>query len=773
VSAALTHFFRLSAWTKGVEELSDERMEQLEGTVERIIYQNDSNGYCVLELSNDQGEEITAVGTIPFVNPGELILLHGQWTNHISFGRQFKAESFERMLPSTESSIFKFLSSGAVKGIGKATAKKILDKFGSSALDIIETHSERLCEIRGISPKKAAAITESFQAQIGIRNVMLFLSGFGLSPETAVRVYKKWGALAVEAIRRDPYLLCDEIHGFTFAKADTIGQALGFDIDSAERLSAGIKYVLKHNLQNGHTYIPRGPLLAKASKLLGASVEHLEDVLEERIAGKDLERIHMDGVEAVFLPIYFKTENEVAQRLLQVDLQPALDDPVPEALLNRIEAESGILYAPEQKRAIQAASQCGVMVLTGCPGTGKTTTLRAIIRLFEHREQKVVLCAPTGRAAKRMSELCGREATTIHRLLEMEYAQEEFPRYARNQKNPLTADVIIVDETSMVDVVLMLALLRAMRQGTRLILVGDINQLLPVGAGNVLGNIIASELFSVVELTEIFRQKQGSKIVENAHAINRGELPDISNKSTDFFFLSRGDFDSVAETVIDLCKNRLPLNMNLSPFWDIQVLSPTRKTGIGTMALGVRLQNELNPPHPAKKEKKFRDGCFRVGDKVMQTRNNYEMVWEREQVDEKGQGIYNGDIGIIQGIDFSDETMQIQFDDRWVNYPFEKLEELELAYAITVHKSQGSEFNAVVMPVMRGAKPLMSRNLLYTAVTRAKTLVILVGLEQAVSQMVLNNRRSERYTGLCYFLRQQSFESSDSKSALSSDFLAF
>ncbi|MEI7580008.1 MAG: ATP-dependent RecD-like DNA helicase, partial [bacterium] len=620
------------------------------------------------------------------------------------------------------------------------------------SLQIIEETPEKLSALKGISLQKAKKIGEIYKEQFGVRSLLIFFSQYGITPSLALRIFKRWGAKAVDIIKDNPYLLCDEIYGIGFTKSDEMAVKMGMPMDSNFRLSSGIKYVLRHNLSNGHTFLPRHKLLDAAISVLNCTTENVESVLEELISTGELFNVkNEEGLDSIYLTYYFRAENYVSIRLNTMNKLKEDETHDIKILIDEIEKSNGIQYAKKQREAISECINNKLLILTGGPGTGKTTTLRGMIALYEKLELKVALAAPTGRAAKRMEELTGKEAKTIHRLLEMEYTSEHLPKFAKNESNPLDFDVIILDEVSMVDIMLMEALLRATPLTCSVMMVGDADQLPPVGAGNVLKDIVKSEILPTVRLDEIFRQASQSLIIVNAHKIIKGEQPDLSVKNSDFFFIRKDNSEDVLETVIQLCSKRLPQTYNYSPLSDIQVLSPSRKSSTGTAVLNERLREAINPFSNKKKEKKVRDVILREGDKVMQTRNNYDIVWSREN-NETGTGIFNGDIGIIDEIDFEFETVAIRFEDRTATYDFEILEELEPAYAITVHKSQGSEFNVVVLPIFDGPQILFYRSLLYTAVTRAKQMVIVVGSEQKVRHMVENNRSSGRYSGLKYFL---------------------
>ncbi|HIR56474.1 MAG TPA: ATP-dependent RecD-like DNA helicase [Candidatus Gallacutalibacter pullicola] len=730
--------------------MQEEQLFEMSGPVEQIVFRNEKNNYTILELNNGQ-ELVTVVGILPFVGVGEDLRVIGTWITHPTFGRQFKVQAFERFKPQTAEAILKYLSSGAIKGIGAATARKIVDAFGENTLEILEKEPERLTSIKGISRKKALEIADELRQTYGIREVILYLGRFGITPEEALRVWKLYGAQASEQIQRDPYCLCMEEIAIDFARADQIAQSLDRPRDDENRIQAGILYVLRHNLSNGHTCIPEDKLLAASCRLLEVSQELAKDCLLTLKSRQDVISGSFDGKEFIFLPQLYQAEVYAAGRILMMLQYPAPPIVGIEQYIATIEEEEGIQYAEGQKLAISQALSKGALVLTGGPGTGKTTTLNAIISILEAQGGKVFLAAPTGRAAKRMSELTGREAKTIHRLLHVEWDDRNRPVFAKNERDLLACDALVVDELSMVDALLFSGLLRAMPLGCRLILVGDCDQLPSVGPGNVLGDLIASGLLPVVQLKEIFRQSMKSLIVTNAHRIVAGIQPELHVRSSDFFFLPCRDPARIGSTVVDLYANRLPASYGYSPLTDIQVLSPGRKGDLGTMELNKRLQDAVNPPSAAKQEITIGASLFREGDKVMQTKNNYNLPWTRLD-GTTGEGVFNGDVGILVEVDKRAGALTVQIDDKLVVYGRESAEELELAYAMTVHKSQGNEFLAVVIPMYPGPRQLYYRNLLYTAITRAKSLLVLVGREEVVRGMVENDRKTRRYSGLYYFL---------------------
>lgn len=730
-----------------------EGLLSIEGSVEKIIYQNEENGYTVCEIFTPSDEIFTLVGNMPYLSEGETVSALGSWVNHATFGKQFKVEFYEKQLPATETAILKYLASGAVRGIGKVTAQRIVSQFGADSFEVIEHNPQWLSEIPGISPKKAEQISASFAAQFGMRNVMMFCREY-FGPTTAVRIYKKWGNGAVERIKQNPYILCGEIYGVGFEKADAIAKDLGMKKNAPERIAMGLKYVLMHNAaSNGHSFLPLDKLCAVAKRLLSCEMNEIEDEAAALETRGEIVCVRHEGMKCAYLRDYYEAEKYTAEKLCALDRAGKnLGEDNVLSLISMVERESNMEYAVLQKRAICQAASNGVFILTGGPGTGKTTVVRAIIRVFDAMGLRIALAAPTGRAAKRMSQSAGEEAKTVHRLLEMEYGAEDKLRFRKNEKDQLEDDVIIIDEASMLDLMLTDALLKAIKPGARLILIGDVNQLPPVGAGHVFDDIIKSDRFATVELTHIFRQAQESLIVTNAHAVNHGEYMNLESKSGDFFFLPRQEDAQTAAIIAELCKKRLPKSYGLTVFDGIQVITPSRKGDAGTEMLNSALQSVINPPARGKAEKKVRDFTLREGDKVMQIKNNYDIEWNKNGT--QGFGIFNGDIGVIKKIDLSEELITVDFEDKICEYDYTMLDELELAYAITVHKSQGSEYPIVIMPLYRYTPKLLTRNLLYTAITRAQSIVILVGNGEVAKAMVDNNRQTKRYTGLRYALEK-------------------
>lgn len=723
--------------------------ERIIGTIEDITYINEDNGYSVF-IVDCQGEPVTVVGIFPFLNVGEQVELIGEYIIHPQYGQQFKAYQAIRKMPSSTASILKYLSSGAIKGIGPATAQMIVSRFGEDTLNIIENDSSRLAEIRGISAEKAKKIGEEFLKLYGVREVMLKLSGLNITSNEALRIYKKFGLKSIEKIADNPYLLCRESLGFSFARADEIATSLENSVDSAYRSEAGIEYILKHNLSNGHTCLPKDKLLLTAEKLLGYSVDTLDDILENMVYSGDLVKAEFDETEFIFLPQYYTAEKYCANRILLMSAVPPTEIPVSVSRLEQVERETGVLYDEVQKTAITCALSNGLSVLTGGPGTGKTTTLKAIISLLEETGAKIALAAPTGRAAKRMSELCLREAKTIHRLLEVEWSEDR-QIFKRNEKNPLEYDCIIVDELSMMDIILFEALLKAMSVNCRLILVGDVDQLPSVGAGNVLNDIIESGKVPVTRLEKIFRQAQKSFIVTNAHRIIKGEMPQVKSNDSDFYIVNSPEPDKL---ITLLYCERLRNNFGFKPE-NIQVLCPSKKRRTGTVNINNQLQSIINPENRMSKKEISRKGfVLREGDKIMQIKNNYDVFWTKSN-GEQGKGIFNGDIGVLEKIDKANSTVTAVFDDKTAIFTGEEIDDLTLAYAITVHKSQGSEFDCVILPVCDLPIQLKYRNLLYTAVTRAKKLLIIVGKGADIKDMVENDKRTLRYTSFRRLLQGQ------------------
>ena len=721
----------------------------LDGTDSSVIYRNEENGYTILRLeAPEAGEEVTVVGTMPGISPGEGLSVHGQWTRHSTYGEQFRAEIVERRMPVGEKALLEYLASGAVKGVGAAMARRLLDAFGEDVLTVIEEAPRRLTEVKGISPKRAETIHQSLCMQLSMRRLLDFLSAHGLSLSLAMPLYRRYGDLALTALRANPYLLTEEPLFTPFPAADKLARELGLEADDPLRLEAGLLYTLSHNLDNGHVFLPYAKLLTAAQRLLGTESSVLEDHLEGLTDRGTIVREEIAGQDACYLARLHYCETYVANALLEMEGEPLCPPEDLDALLDRIQREQGLTYAPMQVEAVKTAAQRQVMLLTGGPGTGKTTSLRGILSLFDHLQLRTALTAPTGRAAKRLSETCGAEASTIHRLLEPRYdSQTGGLTFAHNEREPLDTDAVILDEASMVDLVLMQALLAALPGGCRLVLVGDPHQLPSVGPGNLLSDLLRSRRLPTLRLTEIFRQAAASAIIRGARAVDQGDCPVLVNDPAgDFFFLRRLDPAAAVETIVSLCQTRLPQNMGISPD-QIQVLSPTRKGTAGTAALNRALQEAVNPPAPDKQEKSFGTVLFREGDRVMQVKNNYDILWE-DHAGGVGMGIFNGDIGRIESIDPASGLVTVDFDGHRAAYPPDMMTQLELAYAVTVHKAQGSEYRAVILSAVEAAPMLLTRGILYTAMTRAKELLILVGDDQVVARMAANDRQQRRYSGL-------------------------
>ncbi len=736
-------------------------MEKIAGYIEHIIYRNADNGYTVLNLVSGE-EEITCVGIFASIAEGENIEAEGDYTAHPTYGKQFKVERFEEKAPEDEEAIERYLGSGAIKGIGLAMAARIVRRFREDTFCIIEEEPERLAEIKGISERKAMEIAAQVNEKRDLRQVMIFLQQYGISMNLAVKVYAQYGAEVYQIVKENPYRLADDISGVGFRTADEIAAKVGIRTDSDFRIRSGILYTLLQASSDGHTYLPQDELTKKAGNLLGVAPEYIEKhymdlAIERKIVMKQAEKEEGSQTQ-IYAATFYYMEANTAAMLRQLNVRYDVPDIEIEQRIRSIEKQTEMTLDEHQVMAVKEAIRNGLLVITGGPGTGKTTTINTIIRYFELEGMDIFLAAPTGRAAKRMSETTGFEARTIHRMLELNGGMEGAAGFERNETNPLETDVIIIDEMSMVDISLMNSLLKAVAAGTRLILVGDVNQLPSVGAGSVLKDIIASHVCNVVMLTKIFRQASTSDIIVNAHKINRGEEVTLDNKSMDFFFLKRYDADVIISVTLQLIKQKLPKFVDATPY-DIQVLTPMRKGLLGVERLNGILQQYMNPPEKGKREKEHGQILFREGDKIMQTKNNYQLEWEiRSKYGlsiEKGTGIFNGDMGIIREINDYTEIVTVEFDEgRMVEYPFKLLDELELAYAITIHKSQGSEYPAVVIPLLSGPAMLMNRNLLYTAVTRAKKCVTLVGNDVTFAQMIQNTSQQKRYSGLCDRLRE-------------------
>ncbi|MHA5220162.1 SF1B family DNA helicase RecD2 [Dysosmobacter sp. Phy] len=724
-----------------------EELTACEGTVHSVIFQNAENGYTVLRLLTEEGEVVTVVGCIPCAAPGEHLTVTGVRETHPQHGEQLRAVELERSLPEDEEEIVCYLSSGVCKGVGPATAERIVDRFGAQALDILELSPERLTELKGITARKAQEIAESFRRHMGLRRLMAFLARYQLPPVLAMQLRRQYGDAALEKIRENPYLLSGDSCGVAFSVTDGIALGMGIDPDSSQRLQAAVTFELSHNENNGHVFLPRDKLIAATAQLLSCGTEAVEQALDTLVERGAVVQERVANVDACYLRRLWEAERSACVRLLGLLASPADTSTQAARAVEEIQREQGITYAPLQRQAVELAARQGVVILTGGPGTGKTTAVRGIVALLEKMGLEILLAAPTGRAAKRMSELTGREAQTIHRMLGMNWSESTGEvTFAKSEKEPLEADAVILDEMSMVDLTLFDALLRALRPGTRLVLVGDADQLPSVGAGNVFSDLIRSGKVETVFLREVFRQASASAIIRNAHAVNLGQPPQLTNDQGDCFFLCRRDPERVVSTVVELCGSRLPEKMGV-PADQIQVLTPTRKGPTGTISLNRRLQAALNPPAEDKRELQWGERLFREGDRIMQTRNDYDVVWEKAD-GTVGTGMFNGDVGKILKIDPSGEWLEVDFDGRAAVYGAEQLSEIDLAYAQTVHKAQGSEYRCVVLSVMPAAPSLMVRGVLYTALTRARELLILVGDDAAIRAMAANDRQQKRYSGL-------------------------
>ncbi len=731
----------------------EQNMNTVKGMVDNVTYHNPDNGYTICTI-DCEGEEITLVGYIPAINEGEYIYAQGSWKNHPNYGRQFSVESYKKELPATKDSILSYLSSGVIKGIGPVTAKRIVDRYGEETLSVIEEHPEYLAQIKGISPKRVKEIKESFASQYGMRQVMLYFEGM-LSPRLSLKAYKKWGNAAVDILRNNPYLLCEEIEGIGFEKADLLARKMGVPDDSEERVASGIKYLLSLEVsRNGNCCVPLDMLVSKTATVLGVDTDIVKDIVAYLSQSGEVVAVRIDGKIQIYLESVYRTEKFCSEKLMLLD-RAAINIPIDniDEQIDKVERLQGIQFAPLQREAVKNSVTKGVAVVTGGPGTGKTTVIRAIIELLKKIEIDFCLAAPTGRAAKRMSEATGFKAATIHRLLECRFgAQEGEASFGRDEDNLLEQDAIIIDEASMVDIFLFCSLLRAIKPGARLIIIGDADQLPPVGAGDAFSCVLKSGCFSSVSLTDIFRQEKGSSIVTNAHLINDGKMPVLDN-SSDFFFLKRDNAIKLKELIIQLCTSRLPTAYGFDSLADIQVICPSRKGEVGTVSLNIMLQNVLNPAAVNKIEYKCGDVVFRQGDKIMAVRNNYDIEWTDED-GQTGYGVFNGDIGIITLINREDQSFTVRFDDtRTAILDYSCFDDIEHAYAITVHKSQGSEYKSVIIPLFDCPSGLLTRNMLYTALTRAEKIAIIAGKTEIMTQMISNVRTNPRNTGLERMIR--------------------
>lgn len=733
--------------------MSEEKTLHIEGVVEHVLYCNTKNGYTVLDLDTG-GSLVTVVGEIGEAEEGERLSVEGTYTNHPRFGAQFRAQYWERRLPADALNIQRYLASGAIKGIGPSLARKIVETFGDRTLEIMEREPTRLLEIRGISPKKCEAIAAEVQQIFALRTLMQFLAQYDIRSKYAMRAYQRWGSGAMDLLAANPYLLCTPGVDLEFQKADAVARGMHFSAAAPQRIQAGMVYILSYNANSGYTCLPLDRLRPKVCDYLQIGEADFDHTYTQALDEHTIYAYEKSGRVFVYLEDYYIAERYIADRIGVIQDFSAPDNQTNfQALVDAEEQEHGIQYAALQQEAIITALSRGIVILTGGPGTGKTTTLNGIISLFEKQGYRVMIAAPTGRAASRVSDLTGYEARTIHRMLIVEYDMSGNMHFQHNEQNPLDCDVMVVDEMSMVDVLLFEHLLRALRLGCKLVLVGDCDQLPSVGAGNLLRDLIDSGRVPVVALKEIFRQAQKSSIVTNAHKIIHGQYPDLTQKKSDCFFFQRLRPEDALSLMLDLVKNRLPKAYGYSPMEDIQVITPSRKGALGVVELNQRLQAVLNPPSPTRPEVKSILYTFREGDKVMQIKNNYDIIWHKDG--ENGTGIFNGDIGYLRAINRQSQEVVADFEGRHATYPFDQLDQLELAYAVTVHKSQGSEFQAVVLPLLGGFPRLYYRNLLYTAVTRARRLLILIGSQKVICQMVDNNRRMNRYTCLRDMLEQQ------------------
>lgn len=724
---------------------------EIQGIVEDIIFRNEENGYTVAKLFTEN-DSITIVGLATFIRKEEPVLLEGEFIYHDRFGEQFKFDQIKSIMPSSLVGIKNYLGSGLIPNIGPKTAEKIVEKFGDKALDIIQYYPDKLLEIEGIGKKKLKKIMQSFDEQREAREVVVALQEFNISANQSMKIYKQYGNDTINVIRENPYRLADDIYGIGFYSADEIAKKMGIAYDSPYRIKAGLKYIILNAAGDGHCYLPEDELIDKTSSMLQVKNTLIKDELSSLLLSQSFFMAREDEKNLVYYMPYHVAENNVAKSLVELSLSEQGDISLDlDRVIRDIERDEKIKFGQKQISAIKSSIQNGVCVITGGPGTGKTTIINAIIKIMELEGKQVVLGAPTGRAAKRITETTNREAKTIHRLLEISFANEE-SGFNRDEDTPLDCDCIIIDEVSMIDIILMSQLLKAIRMGTRLILVGDVDQLPSVGPGNVLKDIINSEVIKVLSLDEIFRQGEESMIILNAHLVNKGQNPLVNEKDKDFFFIKSKSSNEILKTITNLCKERLPKFYGFHPLKDIQVLSPMRKGDLGVVRLNADLQSVLNPKADNKKERRFQDEVFREGDKVMQVKNNYSIEWKfikNKGLVEEGTGVFNGDFGYIEKIDEEDGILEVLFEDgKLVKYEFKEADELKLAYATTIHKSQGSEFPAVIIPAWSGPPMLLTRNLFYTAITRARDLVVLVGEERYITQMIRNNLISKRYSSL-------------------------
>ncbi|HGM3507662.1 TPA: ATP-dependent RecD-like DNA helicase [Clostridioides difficile] len=730
-------------------------MEKLEGMISEIVFKNEDNGYTIAHLVNES-DEIVVVGCMPTLAIGESIEVEGKWVNHKIYGTQFEVNSFMPVTPSSLEGIYVYLSSGMIHGIGEKMAKRIIDKFGVDTLNVIQNSPEKLQEVEGIGSKKVKQIVKSYEEDRELRNIIIELSPFGITPNYCLKIYKKYKSSAIEIINKNPYQLAEDIRGIGFKVADSIANKIGIDKNSKDRVCQGILYTLNKSLSNGHTYLPEHVLIQDSEKLLELNGEIIKECIMMLVYNQKIHIERVNNENLIYLMPYYLAENGVCSQIVKLsqyefeDLKIDIDSEI-----NSLEEDKKIKLAEKQILAVKESINSGVLIITGGPGTGKTTTINAIIDIFENNGKNVTLAAPTGRAAKRMSETSDKEAKTIHRLLEMGFSTDDDLTFFKDEEDPINSDVIIVDEVSMVDIILMYNLLRAIKLGTRVILVGDSDQLPSVGAGNVLKDMIDSNIINVVKLNEIFRQAQESMIIVNAHKINNGEPLYLNTKGKDFFFIRKSTNEEILNEIIGLVNERLPKFYKVDKLKDIQVLSSMRKGELGVTNLNIELQKYLNKKEKFKVEESFSKRLFRVGDKVMQVKNNYTKKWETEDQKESGEGIYNGDIGYVYHIDKDKKTIYVLFDQtKIVSYLYDELDEIDHSFCTTIHKSQGSEFPVVVLPITWAPPMLLSRNLLYTAVTRAKKLVVLVGDVKYLEYMIKNNRVNQRYSNLGYKLNK-------------------
>ncbi|MCC0668137.1 MULTISPECIES: ATP-dependent RecD-like DNA helicase [unclassified Clostridioides] len=730
-------------------------MEKLEGMISEIVFKNEDNGYTIAHLVNEN-DEIVVVGCMPTLAMGESIEVEGKWVNHKIYGTQFEVNSFMPVKPSSLEGIYVYLSSGMIHGIGEKMAKRIIDKFGVDTLDVIQNYPEKLQEVEGIGSKKVKQIVKSYEEDRELRNIIIELSPFGITPNYCLKIYKKYKSSAIEIINKNPYQLAEDIRGIGFKVADSIANKIGIDKNSKDRVCQGILYTLNKSLSNGHTYLPEHILIQDSEKLLELSGDIVKECVMMLVYNQKIHIEKVNNENLIYLMPYYLSENGVCSQIVKLSQYEFEDLNIDiENEIKILEDDKKIKLAEKQVLAVKESMNSGVLIITGGPGTGKTTTINAIIDIFENNGKSVTLAAPTGRAAKRMSETSNKEAKTIHRLLEMGFSTDDDLTFFKDEEDPINSDVIIVDEVSMVDIILMYNLLRAIKLGTRVILVGDSDQLPSVGAGNVLKDMIDSNIINVVKLNEIFRQAQESMIIVNAHKINNGEPLHLNTKGKDFFFIRKSTNEEILNEIIGLVNERLPKFYNVDKLKDIQVLSSMRKGELGVTNLNIELQKYLNKKEKFKVEESFSKRLFRVGDKVMQVKNNYTKKWETEDQKESGEGIYNGDIGYVYYIDKDKKTIYVLFDQtKIVSYLYDELDEIDHSFCTTIHKSQGSEFPVVVIPITWAPPMLLSRNLLYTAVTRAKKLVVLVGDVKYLEYMIKNNRVNQRYSNLGYKLNK-------------------